>query len=533
MRRLRSYSNILMLIMAILVFVPVLAVGFLLDNFVREREAALIQRSINGLAEDAQASIYEAIDVMSAAVSESNSVCTPNFLNTLRHKMQMGLYVRQVAVESVQGVPYCDAVGGMVEYEVISQELSIPGRPETLAAVLMPGAQVPMFRVTQLIDRNRRIFAFVNFSQIITTGRMPSEIRAASMLRISFTDDTELVLVGDPATFDVHANQGRYLIASTFAGEVPVRIEVTLPFDVARAGYADIYLALTLVACAFSGAILLFVLQMVRKARLPNFDLEHAIITGAIRPYYQPVIDLSTGRISGCEVLARWQKHNGKAISPGAFIEYAEVTGLAIPMTIKLMESVCSDLGELCASHPELKISINLFEGHFRDGAIIEDVQAIFSGSGISYRQLVFEITERFPLENNAQTTSVINGLHALGCRLALDDVGTGHSNLSFVQTLGVDIIKIDGIFVSAVKEGTSAAPVLDGLIDMAQNLGTEIVAEGVETQEQALYLRRKGVNNVQGFLFAQALPVEKYLRMVAALNHVTENSDKNEREAA
>ncbi len=529
----RSNSNILMLIAAILAFAPVFMVGYFLDGFVRDREGALIQRSINGLAEDAQASIYEAIDVMSAAVAESNSVCTPNFLNTLRQKMQMGLYVRQVAVESVQGVPYCDAVGGMVPYEVVSEELSIPGRLETLAAVLMPGAQVPMFRISQMIDRNRRILAFVNFSQIITAGRMPSEIRAASMLRISFTDDTELVSIGDPSTFTVSSSEDKYLIANAFAGEVPVRIEVALPFDVARAGYADIYLWLTLAACLLSGTILFFVLQMVRKAKLPNFDLEHAITAGAICPYYQPVIDLSSGRISGCEVLARWEKSGGNVISPGAFIEYAEVTGLAIPMTIKLMETVACELSELCTTHPELKISINLFEGHFRDGAIIEDVQAIFGGSGISYRQLVFEITERFPLENDEQTVSVINGLHALGCRLALDDVGTGHSNLSFVQTLGVDIIKIDRIFVGAVKENTTAAPVLDGLITMAQNLGTEIVAEGVETEEQAIYLREKGVKNVQGFLFAQALPVDKYVRIVGALNQIEKNSAKENREAA
>ncbi len=529
----RSNSNILMLIAAILAFAPVFMVGYFLDGFVRDREGGLIQRSINGLAEDAQASIYEGIEVMSAAVAESNSVYTPNFLNTLRQKMQMGLYVRQVAVESVQGVPYCDAVGGMVEFEVVSSELSIPGRPETLAAVLMSGADVPMFRITQMIDRNRRIYAMVNFSQIITAGRMPSEIRDASMLRISFTDDTELVLIGDPTTFDIPTHEGKYLVASAFAGEVPVRIEVALSFETARARYADIYLVLILAACLLSGAILFFVLQLASKARLPDFDLEHAIVTGAIRPYYQPVINLSTGRVSGCEVLARWQKPNGKTISPGAFIEYAEVTGLAIPMTIKLMETVCSDLSELCTLHPDLKISINLFVGHFRDGVIIEDVHAIFGGSGISFRQLVFEITERFPLEDDEQTSSVINGLHALGCKLALDDVGTGHSNLSFVQTLGVDIIKIDRVFVQAVKEETTTAPVLDSLITMAQNLGTEIVAEGVETEAQAIYLRAKGVDNVQGFLFSKALPVEKYLKMVGALNQITENSDKGERKAA
>src|SRR6185312_10354899 len=97
-------------------------------------------------------------------------------------------------------------------------------------------------------------------------------------------------------------------------------------------------------------------------------------------------------------------------------------------------------------------------------------------------------------------------GLHALGVRLAMDDVGTGHSNLAYMQTLGVDVIKIDRVFVDMVKPETQQVPVLDGLISMCRDLGTEIIAEGVETEAQALYLRGRGVVMAQGFLFAPAL---------------------------
>src|SRR5690606_33073326 len=157
---------------------------------------------------------------------------------------------------------------------------------------------------------------------------------------------------------------------------------------------------------------------------------------------------------------------------------------------------------------PDLKISINLFEGHFRDDSIVEDVQAIFGNSPISFRQLVFEITERHPLANSAIANSVIAGLHALGSKLAMDDAGTGHSNLAYLGTLGVDVIKIDRIFVDMVKPGTTQVAVLDGLITMARDMGCEIVAEGVETEEQALYLRARGVIQAQGFIFAPALKI-------------------------
>jgi sensor c-di-GMP phosphodiesterase-like protein len=168
---------------------------------------------------------------------------------------------------------------------------------------------------------------------------------------------------------------------------------------------------------------------------------------------------------------------------------------------------------------PDIKVSINLFEGHFRDGNVVDDVHTIFAGSSISFRQLVFEITERKPLEKMAQAQSVIAGLHALGSRIAMDDAGTGHSNLAYLQTLGVDVVKIDRVFVDMIKPDVSSVPVLDGLISMARDLGTEIVAEGVETEAQALYLRARGVVHAQGYLFAPALKVGAFRDLARALN--------------
>jgi sensor c-di-GMP phosphodiesterase-like protein len=268
-----------------------------------------------------------------------------------------------------------------------------------------------------------------------------------------------------------------------------------------------------------SGAFLVLALKYVRRSKLPAFDLERAIAAGEIKPFYQPVINLKTGALAGCEVLCRWEKRNGQVVMPGAFIDYAEVTGLAIPMTLSLMQQVRNDLNELCGDMPELKVSINLFEGHFRDPSIVEDVQAIFGPSSISFRQLVFEITERYPLGNSTTANSVIAGLHALGVRIAMDDVGTGHSNLAHMQTLGVDVIKIDRVFVDMIKPETQQVPVLDGLISMCRDLGTEIVAEGVETEAQALYLRSRGVLMAQGFLFAPALKIAAFRELALGLN--------------
>jgi sensor c-di-GMP phosphodiesterase-like protein len=380
---------------------------------------------------------------------------------------------------------------------------------------------MPALKITQAFGETRRVSAFVPLLGQ-TAPALAEGLGLGGMLRVTLTNGTAVLTVGDATAFDRRTSSTEFVYAQGFAGELPLKVEYALPFVMARAGYTDLDVSFTIIACLMSAAFLILSLHYVRRSRVPAFDLERAIARGEIKPYYQPVINLRTGQLEGCEVLARWEKKNGKVIPPGAFIDYAEVTGLAIPMTLSLMQQVKFDLSDICKLMPDIKVSINLFEGHFRDASIVEDVQAIFGNSPISFRQLVFEITERHPLANSTVAGSVIAGLHALGARLALDDAGTGHSNLAYLGTLGCDIIKIDRVFVDMVKPGTTQVPVLDGLIAMAKDLDCEIVAEGVETEAQALYLRARGVLHAQGFIFAPALKIGAFRELAMAL-HATQ----------
>lgn len=506
-----------MLVSAVVAFAPILAVDYLLDNYVRMRETGQLQRAADALTEQIQVSANDGVGSLRRILAASPSLCTPTFIANVHKQMEASLHVRQVLVENADGVQYCDAFGRQVSYSPLSESLPIPGHTETVSVVRIGTLEEPVLRITQAFGTTRKVSAFVpvlaNGNSSLLTGTSPG-----TAVRLSLTSGTQIAAVGDTAAFDRIPDEATYVSAQAIAGELPVRVEAVVPFAVVRANYADLDVSFTLVAALMSGSFLILMLQYVRKSRLPAFDLERAIQAGEIKPYYQPVINLKTGKLAGCEVLARWQKKNGQLVPPGTFIDYAEVTGLAIPMTLSLMEQVVDDLSDLCREMPDIKISINLFEGHFRDSNIVEDVEAIFGGSSIDFRQLVFEITERRPLDNSSAST-VINGLHALGARLAMDDVGTGHSNLAYMQTLGVDVIKIDRVFVDMVKPETTLVPVLDGLIAMARDLGTEIVAEGVETEAQALYLRARGVVMAQGFLFAPALKVGQFKDLARALN--------------
>lgn len=506
-----------MLLAAMAAFIPVMAVDYLLDSYVRLRERAQLQQAVDGATSVIQTTVYDAIGSLRRVLADSPSLCTPTFIANVHKQMEQSLYVKQVLVENSDGVQYCDAFGRQVKYTPLSEELTIPGNTETLSVVRLGDLEMPVLKISQSFGTSRIASVFVpvlgNSTESLLSG-----LKTTAMMRLSLTNGIEILTAGDAKAFDERGST-EFVTAQAFAGEFPIRAEAAVPFAMVRADYADLDASFTIIACLMSGAFLVLALQYVRRSQLPAFDLERAIQAGELKPYYQPVINLRTGALAGCEVLCRWEKRNGEIVPPGAFIDYAEVTGLAIPMTVSLMQQVKVDLADLCRDMPDLKISFNLFDGHFRDGTIVDDVQAIFSGSAINFRQLVFEITERRPIDNTMQVHSVIAGLHALGCRLAMDDAGTGHSNLAYMQTLGIDVIKIDRVFVDMIKSGTTQVPVLDALIAMARDLGTEIIAEGVETEAQALYLRSRGVVMAQGFLFAPAIRLEAFKELALALN--------------
>jgi len=510
------YSHILTLIAAILAFVPVMGVDWLLDNYVRVRERVQLQSSLEAISERIETGAYDGIASLRKILADSPSLCTPTFIANVHQEIQRSLYLKQVVVENADGVQYCDAFGMQVSYSPLSESLAIPGHTETLAVGALAGLETPVLKVTQAFGSTRLVSAIVPIISANRSGLL-SRFKPTAMVRITLTNGTPVLVAGDTSAFD--RGETDFIASSVFAGELPIRIEAAVPFAMVRADYTDLDVSFTIIACIMSGAFLVLALQYVRRSKLPAFDLERAIAAGELKPYYQPVINLKTGKLAGCEMLCRWEKRNGDVVMPGQFIEYAEITGLAIPMTLGLMQQVRNDLADLCLEMPDMKVSINLFEGHFRDTTIVEDVQAIFGGSTVSFRQLVFEITERTPIGNSASAHTVIAGFHALGVRLAMDDVGTGHSNLAYMQTLGVDVIKIDRVFVDMIKSDTQAVSVLDGLIAMCRDLGTEIVAEGVETEAQALYLRSRGVVMAQGFLFAPALKVGAFKELARALN--------------
>ncbi|WP_208987646.1 EAL domain-containing protein [Roseibium marinum] len=293
----------------------------------------------------------------------------------------------------------------------------------------------------------------------------------------------------------------------------PLVATVTAPASSARQVVQDLKV---LAAAACAGVAVLFVAIGVwfswRPESEANDEFIAAIRNGEFIPYYQPVMDIESHRLRGCEVLMRWRRPNGMIVSPGQFMAYAENNGHIFDMTRHMMRVAAEEVGELYGDNPDLKLSINLFAGHFLDREIVSDIKAIFEKSNISYQQIVVEVTERHPLEDMDLARKIIAELQALGVRVALDDVGTGHGGMAYLQKLGVDIIKIDKMFIDTISSDDNSTTIVDSMVELADNLGMGIIAEGVEMEEQIERLLELGVTAAQGYFFAAPMPSGEFI---------------------
>jgi sensor c-di-GMP phosphodiesterase-like protein len=307
-------------------------------------------------------------------------------------------------------------------------------------------------------------------------------------------------------------------------------VHVTMPREGVIATYDDLRRIGMVVAglCALSILLCALIIPL-RHGRDPMSEMERALMAGEFVPYYQPIVDIKSGGLLGAEVLVRWRKPDGSLISPGAFIPLLESSGLVHELTRSLMRQVCDQAGPALGQRPSMYVTFNIAPSHFAESLVLNDVGSIFEGTPIRMSQVVLEVTERNEITNLTATRRVIAALQGLGCRIAIDDVGTGHSGLSYILKLGADIIKIDKLFVEAIKTEQHSQAIVATLVDLARNLRMQIVAEGVENFEQVTYLREHGISAAQGFVFAPPLPGSAFLQLVAAMDPLGEKADAAE----
>ena len=265
----------------------------------------------------------------------------------------------------------------------------------------------------------------------------------------------------------------------------------------------------------FVGAFVVYmVVRLSRKRLSPLAELEIAVARREFMVHYQPIMDLKSGQCVGAEALVRWCRPDRTMVRPDLFIPLAEESGLILPITDQVMDAVGRDLGALLGKNRSLHVSINLCAADMKSGRFLPHLENMLLAAGIANHQVWLEATERGFIEIAAARTT-LERARKRGYSIAIDDFGTGYSSLQYLQGLPTDTLKIDKSFVDAI--GTTSAPssVTSHIIDMAKTLGLTLVAEGVETEAQAEYLREHDVEFAQGWLFAKALPAHEFVAFV------------------
>ncbi|MEH2009456.1 putative bifunctional diguanylate cyclase/phosphodiesterase [Nostoc sp.] len=263
--------------------------------------------------------------------------------------------------------------------------------------------------------------------------------------------------------------------------------------------------------------------QLQERLTLEN-ELHGALKRNEMLVYYQPLIDLQNGQVTGMEALVRWQHPTLGLISPAKFIPIAEANGLIVPIDQWVLRTACAqNRAWQLAGFTPIRISVNLSARQFEQPNLVDVVSQILQETGLKASYLELEVTESFLMGDIERSIKILKQLRELGIWLALDDFGTGYSSLNYLKRFPVNMLKIDQSFVQDVISNPDSAAITDTIIALAKNLRLKITAEGVETKEQFDYLHLQGCDEGQGYYFSRPAPAEIIAPMLQKSSHQME----------
>ena len=507
-------KNIIAVVVGVLLAgAPLLAFNFWIDGLITRQGQLDVDTSAKRAITLAESRITQVIAALDGLAVRGVDSCRPEDIVAIRQAAFDTSPIKEIAIVGPGGQTLCtDLDLPLGDRKVISSEPLAGANWYTIDIVQIEHGQT-MVRLSRKAGTGPNGIAALVPAKLFLLQVSTQGEPFSAFAQIATASGALIGNVGERAD----ATSGTF-VAAAKSDKYGLVNEISMSRERLNEGHAD----LRWLGLFGTGAVIVIVgafsvLMPRRRAGDPVAELERALAAGEFVPYYQPIVDIRSGQLRGAEVLMRWRKPDGSLVYPGSFIPLAESSGLIRAMTRDLMRRVCVEVGAALGIRPALKISFNFAGQLFGDESIVKDVRNIFSRTPIRLSQVVLEVTERDPIENFTATRQTIAALQGLGVRIAIDDVGTGHSGLSYMLKLGVDIIKIDKMFVDAIGTDRNSTTIVETLVDLAHNMRMDIVAEGVENFEQVMYLRELGVPSAQGYVFAPPLPGKSFLQLIEA----------------
>jgi sensor c-di-GMP phosphodiesterase-like protein len=503
---------------------PVAALNIWLNGVVEHQgreELDLAARRHLTLSETRLARTVAALDELASRGIDS---CRVSHIDALRQATFETNPIKELSIVAPDGHTLCTDVGNQPERrKIVSSEPLSPGSRDLLDLVQLDEHPAQWLRIRRPgAGTGNGVAALIPaelFVPQVSTGGGPITFQARMLTAAG-------ALIAESSGTKPTGDRDGDLVADVSGSRYGLHAIVSASPQGLAANQGDLRALGTIASGLLAIIILALSVLMPRRERdNPIEEIERALQAGEFVPYFQPIVDIRSGRLRGAEVLVRWRKPDGTIVPPASFIPLAESSGMIIELTRALMRRVCQEAGAVLGPRPHLKIGFNLTARHFANEEIVDDVRKIFKKSRLKLSQIVLEMTERQPIENLTETRRVVAALQGIGVKVAIDDVGTGHSGLSYMLKLGVDIIKIDKLFIDSLGTDRYSNTIIETLIDLAQNMRMDVIAEGVESFEQVLHLRELGIRAAQGFVFSPPLPCSAFLQLVETIDPLKANA--------
>lgn len=509
------------------IFAAAAQVGF--DKITDSRNVLQLKSLTQQAIRRAELAVDFAFISLGTIIEKSNVDCTARSLTAFRKQVFQRATIKDIMLLNKDGKVLCAAfpeasASVNTKFDLQNARQSSNSKIRLMRVV---NSSVLSLAVIWDLDGQGSIVALVNTSAMLF-DILPGDIRDYGEALVQLMPGGGHVahysstIANSETYYRVFANSGRY----------PLRAEIGISRARLMNWNHELYTVWLLLAGFAGFAFGYLVVKLIFREPDPIVQIDRAIRAGEFIPFFQPIFSLKTGAITGCEVLARWVKPDGTVVAPYYFIPLAESSGRITALTWSLLDQSLQQLRPVLLADRNFSLGFNVTATQMMEADFGRQLRHMLASKGINAGQIVVELTEREQLQDLQKAAKVVAALQQTGCTVAVDDAGTGSSGLSYIQKLGVDIIKIDKLFVDSLLKERSAKILIELLVGLAKELDMITVAEGIESQDQAKTLAELGVDKGQGYLVARPLTGIAFLALLESRRTRDTNSGSAQRAA-